>query len=224
MQHWLGQDESHLVEVEGKHRLQAEVRDNFLRMRQAAQAAGIDLQMVSSFRSFAQQCAIWRRKWQGELPLYALDNTLIDSATLNDTQRLHAMLLWSALPGGSRHHWGTDIDVYDKARVEASGIEFQLISSEYEPPGPCSELSHWLAENAANFGFVRPYAKYVGGIGAEPWHLSYAPIATQIEQQFDPNALKRTILDANLPASSLIAEHFDELYRRYVRNQGATDA
>ena len=28
-----------------------------------------------------------------------------------------AILLWSALPGASRHHWGTDFDVFDRAAV-----------------------------------------------------------------------------------------------------------
>ena len=220
MQQWLGLDESHLVEVGGKHRMQADVRAAFLNMQQAAIADGVDLQLVSSFRSFHQQCAIWQRKWQGELPLYTLDNERLDSAALSDIERLHAILLWSALPGGSRHHWGTDIDVYDKASVIASGIDFQLISSEYEPPGPCADLSQWLAQHAADYGFIRPYQEYVGGIGAEPWHLSYAPIAQHIEQQFEPAVLKRELLNADIPAADLIAQHFDELYTRYVCNQG----
>lgn len=220
MRQWLGIDQSHLVDIDGKHRLQAEVIDAFKQMQEAAAANDIDLQLVSSFRSFDQQCSIWRRKWLGELPLYALDNRLINSATLSDIERLHAILLWSALPGGSRHHWGTDIDVYDKTRVEASGIDFQLISSEYEALGPCAALSDWLVQNAASFGFTFPYSQYSGGIGAEPWHLSYTPVAQTIEQQFEPETLKNTLLNADIPAADLIAQHFDELYIRYVCNQG----
>ena len=30
---------------------------------------------------------------------------------------IETILLWSALPGGSRHHWGTDVDVFDAAAV-----------------------------------------------------------------------------------------------------------
>ena len=33
--------------------------------------------------------------------------------------RIDAILCWSALPGGSRHHWGTDCDVIDAAALPA---------------------------------------------------------------------------------------------------------
>ena len=94
---------------------------------------------------------------------------------------MFAILTWSALPGASRHHWGTDIDVFDKQKVESSGQKFELVTGEYESDGPCSALAHWLEDNIQNFGFSLPYASYTGGVAREPWHLSYRAIADQIE-------------------------------------------
>ena len=65
-------------------------------------------------------------------------------------------MLWSALPGASRHHWGTDFDVYDKAKIESTGKKLELIPEEYEDNGPCALLSQWLFNNAEKFGFYFP--------------------------------------------------------------------
>ncbi len=34
-------------------------------------------------------------------------------AALSDLEKCKAMLRWSAVPGASRHHWGTEIDIFD---------------------------------------------------------------------------------------------------------------
>jgi hypothetical protein len=46
-------------------------------------------------------------------PLLDAHNQPLDALQLGETERLHAILHWSALPGTSRHHWGTDLDIYD---------------------------------------------------------------------------------------------------------------
>ena len=48
-----------------------------------------------------------------ERPLLDANNQPLDALQLGETERLHAILHWSALPGTSRHHWGTDLDIYD---------------------------------------------------------------------------------------------------------------
>jgi len=47
---------------------------------------------------------------------------------------VRAILHWSALPGASRHHWGTEIDVIDRAAL-ADGRKAQLIPAEYGADG-----------------------------------------------------------------------------------------
>ena len=89
-----------------------------------------------------------------------------------------AILLWSALPGASRHHWGTEIDVIDRAALRP-GQHAQLIPAEYCAEGVFGGLDRWLTEHAGAFGFFRPYDRDRGGVQPEPWHLSFAPVSVQ---------------------------------------------
>ena len=220
MQQWLGISDSHLVKFDEKHSFHAEVVQPFLTLQSNAQRAGIDLQLVSSFRGFNKQCSIWERKWNGQLPLLSAENQVIPIDGLTDTEKMHAILHWSALPGASRHHWGTDMDVYDKSSVENSGKELQLIEAEYRGNGPCALLSDWLDKNASKYGFYRPYANFNGGIGAEPWHISFKPVADKIARTFDKQQLHELIATSKLSGKSIVLQHFDEIYYRYVLNHG----
>ena len=85
-------------------------------MRAAAAADGIDLVAFSSFRDFDRQLAIWNGKFRGERPMQDRAGRPLDALALTPAERVAAILWWSALPGASRHHWGTDIDVMDAAR------------------------------------------------------------------------------------------------------------
>ena len=111
-QAWLGQQNDYLVDAGNGHRLHRDVISPFLAMQDAAQKDGVDLQLVSSFRDFDRQTAIFNRKWTGQAQLLDINGNELPFASLSDDEKLHAILTWSALPGGSRHHWGTDIDVY----------------------------------------------------------------------------------------------------------------
>ncbi len=216
----LGIDDSHIVPVDEKVGLAQETKDSFCAMQQAAFQDGIDIQIVSGYRSFDRQLAIWQAKWEGERPLYSLDNQPLDYAILSELERLHSILIWSALPGASRHHWGTDLDVYDKKSVESSGEKFQLITPEYEENGVCFELNCWLSENANRFGFTRPYAHYSGGVAPEPWHLSYQPIAEQVVQNLSLDALAVQLQKSDIGGKELILNLLESLFVRYTLNQG----
>ncbi len=90
---------------------------------------------MSSFRDFERQLAIWNGKCRGERDL--LDRGRASGwmpAALDQDALVSAILLWSALPGASRHHWGTDMDVIDAAAVPA-GAAVQLEPAEYAPGG-----------------------------------------------------------------------------------------
>lgn len=216
----LGLDPSHLIKIEDQHLLLDEVADAYQRMQTAAKSEGHDLRLVSSYRSFERQCLIWNKKWQGLLPLNTLEGTTVDAKLLSDHDKLHAILLWSALPGASRHHWGTDIDVFDKQKVEFSGQKFELVTGEYETDGPCSALAHWLEGNIQDFGFSLPYACYTGGVAREPWHLSYRAIADQIEKQYSLSALREQLIEAQIEGIDTVLPELDSIYQRYTLNKG----
>ena len=78
------------------------------------------------------------------------------------------------MPGSSRHHWGTDIDIN---ALENSYFESGRGLKEYE----------WLKKHAADFGFCQPYSpkgpERPEGYNEEKWHWSYLPLARPLTQQ-----------------------------------------
>ena len=151
----------------------------FLRLRAAAASAGFDLRALSGHRSFERQLAIVNDKADGRRTLLDAVERPLDPAALSPRQRLRALLRWSALPGASRHHWGSEADVCDAAAPPQAGCEALTLA---EAQGPSAALHAWLDERMATDGaegFVRPYAAATDSIGAEPWHLSYAPLSSR---------------------------------------------
>jgi LAS superfamily LD-carboxypeptidase LdcB len=182
----------------------------------AAGDAGIELTIVSSFRGFGRQVGIWNGKFRGERPLLSRDGSLMDARTLDDDGKIDAILLWSALPGASRHHWGTDIDVIDRAAVPP-GYQPQLTQAEFAPSGPFARLNHWLGENLARFGFFRPYSNDRGGVQPEPWHLSYAPVASPALATLTGEVLAEAIAGSSMLGRERVLARLPDLYERYVR-------
>jgi LAS superfamily LD-carboxypeptidase LdcB len=187
----------------------------FLNLRRAARAAGFDLKPISSFRDFDRQLSIWNAKYEGARPLYDAAGRALDATTMSLSERVGAILRWSALPGASRHHWGTDVDLID-ANAVAADYQVQLTAEEFSPRGPFAPLAEWLHTDAARFGFFRPFRGVLSGVQAEPWHFSFAPVAESARR-----ALKASVLETALAASPLKGKEYvmarlDELHARYV--------
>ena len=133
----------------------------FRRMWRAARKANIDLQIVSAFRSLDYQAKIWERKWQ-----------LLDTLPV---EKVKNILRFSSMPGISRHHWGTDIDINN---VEEAYFETEEGKQVYE----------WLRQNAHEFGYFQPYTAYTSfrdaGYHEEKWHWSYYPTARKFSRAY----------------------------------------
>lgn len=189
----------------------------FSRMRERARADGIELAAVSAFRDFQRQSAIWNAKWTGQRPLYDLQGQPVEAARLSGAALAHAILTWSALPGASRHHWGTDLDVIDAA-ARPAGYEIQLLPHEFGPDGYFFRLHEWLRAHMAEFGFFFPYRAYLGGVSPEPWHISYAPIAGPSLQQLSPEMLRDALIRGDVAGTEILLELLPEIHQRYVLN------
>jgi LAS superfamily LD-carboxypeptidase LdcB len=193
-----------------------------LSLQEAAKAAGFDLRILSGFRSFEKQLSIWNRKVQGELPV--LDNHArpLDIRRLDDKELVFAILRWSALPGGSRHHWGTDLDVFDEA-ARPPGYEVELIPQEVDPGGMFGPLHDWLDERMAAgeaWGFFRPYDQDRGGVAPERWHLSHAPLAAGFEKALTLEAVEGLVRNSEIRLREVVLENLDTIYRRFIVNVG----
>ncbi len=204
-----GRARTHLVEVpgEGWH-VHRHVATPFAQLRRAAAKDGLDLAAASAFRDFARQLSIWNAKY---------DQPAADGVALAPNERIDAILQWSALPGASRHHWGTDLDLIDRAAMPP-GYRVRLVSEEYAPGGTFAATARWLEANAARFGFFRPYRGIRSGVQAEPWHFSFAPAAEQARKNLSVALLREVIGAANVSGGEAVLARLEEIVSRYVNS------
>jgi len=203
--------------VEAGHYLVPAAAQAFRQLQEDAREAGFGLAIASSYRSFDRQLAIFNAKASGERPVHDDDGQPVALGSLPVAHRLAAILRYSALPGASRHHWGTDLDVYDALAVEP-GYRVMLTPQEVTPPGPFAALHAWLDERMAgrrSHGFYRPYAVDRGGVAPERWHLSYAPVARHCEGRVTA-ALLRACWGEQLQLREQMEAQLGELLARYV--------
>jgi LAS superfamily LD-carboxypeptidase LdcB len=202
-----GRSRTHLAEMpgEGCH-VHAHVVTPFMQLRRAAAKAGFDLAAASAFRDFERQLAIWNAKF---------DAPAAGSEPSGPDERINAILQWSALPGASRHHWGTDLDLIDRAALNP-GYRVRLVAEEYAPGGPFAAAALWLEANAAHYGFFRPYRGVRSGVQPEPWHFSFAPVAEQARRHMSAALLRATLAEVALCGKEAVLLRLEEILSRYV--------
>lgn len=173
--------------------LRKEAHDAFVEMKRAAYSAGFDIKMISSFRDFYRQEVIWDRKYiryteeDGMKPIDAIDK----------------IIEYSTIPGTSRHHWGTDIDIIDGYPKSTGDV---LVPEKFEEGGPFAPFKKWLDANSEKYGFYLVYTDSVlrRGFKYEPWHYSYAPISKPMLAQFRRKNIFKLIQNETFEGS----EHF----------------
>lgn len=149
--------------------LRNDTYDSFQKMWEAAQADGITLTIVSATRNFYRQKQIWEAKWTGQRKI---ENGTNAAQKYKDAKtRALKILEYSSMPGTSRHHWGTDIDL-------------NSVEPEYFETAQGQKVYAWLEKNAATYGYFQPYIVHGDaretGYKEEKWHWSYFSIADQL--------------------------------------------
>jgi LAS superfamily LD-carboxypeptidase LdcB len=221
-----GQTEQHLcsaadAELLGTH-IHSDVVRPFLRLQDEARRAGFELAILSGFRDFERQLEIWNRKATGQQAVLDSNAVPLDIERLSEKELAFAILRWSALPGASRHHWGTDIDVFDAA-AKPDGYEIELIPEEVNSGGMFGPLHDWLDQTIAAhaaFGFFRPYDRDRQGVAPERWHLSCAPVASRYEDSLTTDVIRDTIRQADMALKQVVLDNVGEIYQRFVTNTG----
>ena len=222
----LGVDEQHLLPVPGHAasvRMHRQVIAPISELIDAAAQAGFDLRIASGFRSFERQLHIWNNKCLGRRPVLDMHGTPLKVEQLSLAEKVHAILYWSALPGASRHHWGTDCDIYDASAVDDDYI-VQLHPDEYTGSGPFAPMMQWLQgwfDQQAQTAFYRPYwCNPHSGIASEPWHISYYPLSKRYEPQLSVQALKDywcSLGDGVLEEKEYLLNELDTIYHQYIQ-------
>jgi LAS superfamily LD-carboxypeptidase LdcB len=170
----------------------------FMKMSDAAAKDGVTLQVVSAMRTFDQQRSIWESKWNGHRSTH--EGRL--SREMSGLEKAKIILTYSAMPGTSRHHWGTDIDINNTR-------------PEYFATSQGRNVYAWLQNNAHNYGFCQTYAQQnpAGeGYSIEKWHWSYMPLGKKFLDVYRQSITQENI--SGFPGS----EYVDELdvLQKYV--------
>ncbi|MCK8125709.1 M15 family metallopeptidase [Pseudoalteromonas sp. 2CM39R] len=211
-----GQSDAHLVAIQN-HYLHTNIVNDFVALQSAAASAGFDLCIASSFRDFNRQSAIWNAKFSNKRVVLNKAQQAVELNSLSDIEKCTAIMLYSALPGASRHHLGTDLDIFDKSAM-SDDYELQLTPDEYQHGGPFAELSQWLDTHLAEFGFYRPYQHDLGGVAPELWHISHIAQSEQLMRHLSVEVLHNCIKESDLLGKDAILTHLPALYERFVLN------
>lgn len=141
----------------------------FEKMFFAAKKEGVQLVIKSATRNFDAQKKIWEDKWFGRKILE--DGTNAWKDIQDETQRALKILEYSSMPGTSRHHWGTDIDL-------------NAFTNSFFEKGEGLKIYQWLENNAAEYGFCQTYTSFdqnrKTGYQPEKWHWSYTPLSVPL--------------------------------------------
>lgn len=197
--------------------LHKEIHDKFSDFVLKAKYSGFIIKVISSFRTFNTQLKIWNEKATGKRPILDADGNIIDTHKLNSSELIFSILKWTALPGTSRHHWGTDIDVVAENLCPIN-YKIKLTPDEGKKGGVFYEFNEWLNNTLPLSGFYRPYRTYRGGVESEWWHLSYAPLSNQYLKQLTPNLVELLLKRSHIKFKEQILEKLTEIFEKFVLN------
>ena len=189
-----------------------------------ARKSDFELSIASAYRGFDRQLLLWNEKAQGLRTVFDANDNPLDTSKLGEDELLFAILRWSALPGASRHHWGTDFDVYDRNAIPED-YQLQLNTAESESEGVFAPLHYWLDEqiiSGGSCGFFRPDTKSLEvdevGVSAERWHLSHQSVSSCYEQQLSKELLYYFYSSReDILLSASIMRNFDCIFEKFIR-------
>ena len=173
----------------------------FKQMQNDAKKEGVEIEIVSGYRSYEKQKDIWNNKYNKNF-----ENGILGIKNIN------RIIEYSTLPGTSRHHWGTDIDIIDKRFIPKGDL---LIEKNYAENGIYSQLFYWMKKNSKKYGFYLVYddSPKRKGFKFEPWHYSYKPLSAIFLRRFiEGNLLFKITQDSSLLGRQFIHDSFLESY------------
>ena len=195
----IGKSQSNLVG--DSIRLEVNTYKAFKKMEAAAKRDGIYLKIVSAYRGFERQKLIWNNKYE----------KFTNDFSLEPEKAISEIIRFSTVPGTSRHHWGTDIDIIDGNFPDEENV---LVSEKFEKDGLFYKLKNWLDNNSENFGFYLTYTndKNRKGFEFEPWHYSYKPVSIKYYRALIKTDLKKIIQNLDINGSDYFDESFIDTY------------
>lgn len=175
----------------------------YTQMQKAALKEGLSIKSVSSYRSFTRQKAIFERKYV----------RFTQNDGLTPQAAFEKIIEYSTIPGTSRHHWGTEIDIIDGSKPRVGDV---LLEEKFHDNGPYVNLKKWMDVNAKDYGFYLVYTNDINrkGFNYEPWHYSFKELSKPMLDTYLSHDLKSVLRKANFKGASLLSE---DLIERYIQ-------
>ncbi len=185
------------------YKLQKKAHEAFLKMKAEALKSGFKIKVVSSYRNYAHQNRIWERKYKK-----------FTQEGLSPINAIQKIVEYSTIPGTSRHHWGTDLDIVDGNPPQPKGL---LLAKNFDSEGPFCKFKEWMDKHANSFGFYLVYTNKADrkGFKYEPWHYSYAPISIPMLKAYQKLDIASELKKVMLLGSDFFTESF---INQYIKN------
>lgn len=182
-------------------KMNKEARIAFEKMKTAALKDGINIEVVSAYRSFQKQKNIFENKYKR-----------FTNEGLSPIQSVEKIIEYSTIPGTSRHHWGTDIDIIDANYPKPKSV---LEEENFYGNGPYCHLKNWMDRHSESYGFYEVYTKNPNrkGVKYEPWHFSYAPVSKPMLKEYQKLDIKRILKEEKILGHECFTEKFIFKYK-----------
>lgn len=178
--------------LKGKgHKLQVEAYNALEKMKKDALKKGIKIRVISAYRSFEHQNNIWNRKYKS-----------LRKQGYSVTKTVKKIIEYTAIPGTSRHHWGTEVDLSNHKGLNNN---LQKDKNKYEK---------WMNENAHKYGFYLAYTnnKFRKGYKYESWHYSYRSISKPLLIEYLKLDIIKILKSENIAGKSVFTTAFIQKY------------
>lgn len=181
-------------------KLREEAYNAFKKMQTKALKSNIKIGVVSSYRSFTHQKRIWERKFKNN-----------KTNGLSIIENIKKIIEYSTIPGTSRHHWGTDIDIYQTNVKQPRSL---LLEKNFHNNGAFCKLKEWMDIYAKDYGFYLVYTDLPNrkGFKYEPWHYTYKPLSSKYLEAFKKLDIVKILKTNQLLGSQNFNQDFIKKY------------
>ncbi len=196
----IGKDDSSIVGDSYTSKMHKDAKVEFDKMKSHALGDGIKIEVVSAYRSFKKQKSIFENKYKK-----------FTNEGLIPKEAINKIIEYSTIPGTSRHHWGTDIDIIDGNYPRPESV---LEEENFYGNGPYCKLKEWMNKNSESYGFYEVYSQNPKrkGFKYEPWHFSYAPVSKPMLNAFQKLNIKNILKEENVLGNEYFTNDFINKY------------
>ena len=197
----IGKENSAIIGDTYTSKMHKEAKVAFEKMKVAALKDGINIEVVSAYRSFQKQKSIFENKYK-----------IFTQEGLTPIEAVEKIIEYSTIPGTSRHHWGTDIDIIDANYPKPKSV---LKEGNFYGNGPYCKLKEWMDRHSEFYGFYEVYTKNPKrkGFKYEPWHFSYAPVSIPMSEAYQKLDIKSILKEEKILGHECFTEEFIDKYK-----------